>query len=140
MHVTNATSDEQIARCFPAMLQLRPHLDREGFLDQVRRQITNHDYRLVYIEDNAEVTAVAGYRFAEYLAWGRILYVDDLITHEEYRGRGFGSFLMDWLIDEAQKAGCAEFHLDSGVQRFDAHRLYLSKRMNIRSHHFSREF
>jgi hypothetical protein len=28
-------------------------------------------------------------------------------------------------------------HLDSGVRRFDAHRFYLNKRMNISSHHFS---
>ncbi|MGZ5023946.1 MAG: GNAT family N-acetyltransferase, partial [Chthoniobacterales bacterium] len=26
--------------------------------------------------------------------------------------------------------------LDSGVQRFDAHRFYLMKRMKISSHHF----
>ncbi|MGZ5001726.1 MAG: GNAT family N-acetyltransferase, partial [Chthoniobacterales bacterium] len=29
--------------------------------------------------------------------------------------------------------------LDSGVQRFDAHRFYLMKRMKISSHHFSLE-
>jgi len=30
-----------------------------------------------------------------------------------------------------------QLHLDSGVQRFSAHRFYLSKRMEISSHHFS---
>lgn len=30
-----------------------------------------------------------------------------------------------------------QFHLDSGVQRFGAHRFYLTKRMDISSHHFA---
>jgi len=33
--------------------------------------------------------------------------------------------------------GCKNLELDSGVQRFDAHRFYLLKRMNISSYHFS---
>ena len=31
-------------------------------------------------------------------------------------------------------------HLDSGVQRFGAHRFYLASRMDIIAHHFSMKF
>ena len=43
---------------------------------------------------------------------------------------------VDWLIEEARKQGCDNLELDSGVQRFDAHRFYFSKRMSISSYHF----
>ena len=59
----------------------------------MRRQIDNHGYRLICIEDAGTVRAAAGYRVAEYLAWGRTFYVDDLITGEADRGRG-GLFLV----------------------------------------------
>ena len=84
-----------------------------------------------------EVVAVAGYRVTELLAWGKTLYVDDLATGSTRRGSGYGSRLFDWLLDEARRQGCAELHLDSGVHRFDAHRFYLQKGMDITSHHFA---
>ena len=45
-----------------------------------------------------------------------------------------------WLRENlawARKRECAELHLDSGVQRFGAHRFYLNHRMDITSHHFA---
>jgi GNAT superfamily N-acetyltransferase len=53
------------------------------------------------------------------------------------RRHGFGGRLLDWLIAEARASGCGQFHLDSGVQRHDAHRLYLGRKLVISSHHFS---
>jgi len=39
-------------------------------------------------------------------------------------------------VAQARAEGCAQFQLDSGVQRFGAHRFYLMKRMDITAHHF----
>ncbi len=133
--VAETTSD--LERCFPVMLELRPHLDAVPFLAQVQRQRREHGYRLVYIEDGGEVRAVAGFRIAEFLAWGKTLYVDDLVTRAVDRSQGYGDRLFDWLVEHARAQGCDQFHLDSGVQRFGAHRFYLRKRMDIAAHHFA---
>ena len=65
------------------------------------------------------------------------LYVDDLVTLESQQGKGYGSRMLDWLVEEAKRLGCDQFHLDSGVQRYDAHRFYLHKGMDIWCHHFA---
>jgi hypothetical protein len=44
--------------------------------------------------------------------------------------------LLDWMIERAREENCKSLELDSGVQRFDAHRFYLTNRMVISSHHF----
>ena len=132
-----AESDEDIGRCFPVMTELRPHLAGGDFVGRVRRQQQESGYQLACLEEGGVVQAVAGFRIAEFLAWGRILYVDDLVTTAQTRSRGHGQKLFDWLLAHAREKGCAEFHLDSGVQRFDAHRFYLRNRMEIRAHHFS---
>jgi GNAT superfamily N-acetyltransferase len=124
-----------IARCFEVIHELRPHLERDGFVEQVLRQ-QGRGYRLAYLEDAGVVKACAGYRFSESLSFGRFLYVDDLVTASVARSRGCGEALMDWLVDEARAVGCGELHLDSGVQRFAAHRFYLRERMEIMAHHF----
>ena len=80
--------------------------------------------------------AVAGYRIMENLFSGLHMYVDDLVTSEAQRSRGFGGALLDWLVELAKSHHCVEFQLDSGVQRFDAHRFYFRKGMHISSYHF----
>jgi GNAT superfamily N-acetyltransferase len=69
---------------------------------------------------------------------GKTLYIDDLSTLPEGRGKGYASALLDYVIAEARTLGCTCVTLDSGHNpaRYDAHRLYLSKRFNIVSHHF----
>lgn len=129
------TSDE-IRRCFPVMRELRTHIAiEEEFLDRVARQ-QKEGYLLAFVESEGEIRAAAGYRFLESLFSGKNLYVDDLVTREQDRSRGYGGELLDWLINEAREHGCETLELDSGVQRFDAHRFYFSKRMSISSYHF----
>ena len=118
------------------MRELRPRYALEDFVEQVQRQIVNDGFLLAYLEADGEVRAAAGYRFGENLHHGRYLYVDDLITREADRSRGFGEKLFAWLVAEARRRDCAALTLDSGVQRFAAHRFYLARRMAIASHHF----
>ena len=132
-----AQAREEIARCFPVIVELRPHLEAEAFVEQVLRQ-QRDGYRLAYLEDAGEVQACAGYRFSESLSWGYFMYVDDLVTASSARSKGYGGELLDWLVVQAREQGCAQFHLDSGVQRFAAHGLYLKNRLHITAHHFAR--
>ena len=130
-----ADTDERIARCFPVMRELRTHLAEPEFVPRVRRQQAG-GYRLAYLEDGARVCAVAGFRLIDNLVHGRVLYVDDLVTDASLRSQGHGKALLEALIQRAKDEGCQCLELDSGVQRFEAHRFYLANRMIISSHHF----
>ena len=136
--ISVAKTDADIQRCFPVMVQLRPHLVEVKFLERVREQEREFGYQMVFLEESGVVKVVAGFRISRCLAWGKFLYVDDLVTTAAERGTGLGQQLMDWLIAQARASACNEFHLDSGVQRFEAHGYYLKNRLHITSHHFSR--
>lgn len=136
MHqIAIAESDADIDRCFPVLLELRPHLSASAFVQQVRRQAQN-GYRLAYLDERELVRAVAGFRLSEGLVSGKFLYVDDLITRSPDRSHGYGEALFHWLVAYARAHDCQQVSLDSGVQRFAAHRFYLRQRMEITSHHF----
>ncbi len=113
---------------------------RRELAERVDRQRSD-GYRVVgsFDADDEEAAAAAGFRVGENLPWGRFLYVDDLVTRAARHGRGHAGALMTWLWEEAQRQGCQEFHLDSGVipERADAHRLYFRRRLRISAHHFS---
>ena len=83
---------------------------------------------------------MAGFRFLEFLAWGKVLYIDDLITNSEVRKNGHGGKLLKWIIEQAKQMNCDQVHLDSGPQRHDAHRLYLNHGFKIIGHHFALNF
>lgn len=136
MNIKLAETDEEIARCFFVMRQLRDHLIEKNFLAQVRR-MQAESYHLAYLEDAGEVKALGGFRIFEMLARGRFMYVDDLVTSADDRSKGYGDAMLDWLADYAKTHDCEYLNLDSGVHRFGAHRFYLRKRMDIVCHHFS---
>lgn len=138
MIIQLAESDEQILNCFSTMSQLRPHLQRNEFVDRIRQQM-NSGYKLAFVETENRVVAVAGFRLSECLAKGKFLYVDDLVVEEVVRSKSYGQQLFQWLIEYAQQHDCQQLELDSGVQRFDAHRFYFRQRMSISGYHFSRK-
>ena len=131
-----AEKDDDIARCFAVISELRPHLDEASFLSMVRGMQTE-GYRLAYIDEGGVVVAVAGYRCTTSLFMGKNLYVDDLVTSNSSQSKGYGKALIDWLRNLARDSGCSHLHLDSGTQRHRAHRFYLRQGMDIESFHFS---
>jgi GNAT superfamily N-acetyltransferase len=130
-------SDEEIVSTFPVMRQLRTHLDENEYLKKIKR-MQRLGYRLAAAIEGREVRCVAGFRIVDFLAYGRFLYVDDLMTAEDARSEGHGERVLDWLAGVAREEGCGSLQLDSGVQRHGAHRFYFRKGMSISSYHFSK--
>ena len=132
-----AKTDEEIMSCFDVMKQLRPLLKEDTWLKTVRH-MQNEGYTLGYLAKDGLVVAVAGYYLCHKLAVnGKSLYVYDLSTDERHRSMGFGKRLIDDLKELARSRDCESIELDSGVQRFDAHRFYLREGFRISSHHFA---
>jgi GNAT superfamily N-acetyltransferase len=136
-NIAIANSISEIKDCFPVMKELRSHLELPDFVDRVHRQQQLFNYQLAYLQVDKIACAVAGFRISESLAWHKFMYVDDLVSRSDNRSQGYGSELFNWLVDYARAENCQQLNLDSGVQRFAAHRFYLRHRMEISSHHFT---
>lgn len=135
MNIRIAKTDTEISACYPVMQELRPHIPEDKFLSWIRKQETEA-YQLVFVQGSEGVVAVAGFRIGENLAWGRFLYVDDLVTLSAHRSMGHGNRLLSWLKQFAIVEGCSQLHLDSGIQRKQAHRFYEREGMTISGFHF----
>jgi GNAT superfamily N-acetyltransferase len=130
-----ARTDDEIEACFPVMAELRPHLRPDNFLGTIRK-MEREGYKLAYLSDGDRVLAVAGYRIKRMLCCDPFLYVDDLVTTASARSRGHGARVLTWLVERAREEGCSQMHLDSGVQREDAHRFYKRNGMVLSGFHF----
>ena len=134
MEVRLAKTDDEIMGCYQTLTQLR-EIKKEEFLAKIKEH-QESGYMLAYGADKGQVVSVAGFRFTKTLAWGKIMYVDDLITDKKQRSKGYGDSITNWLMDYAKENSCDEFHLDSAVWRYAAHRFYFRKRMEISGYHF----
>lgn len=84
----------------------------------------------VLLADGA-VRSLAVYRSHHTTFHGFRFYVDDLVTDEAERGRGFGTLMLAWCERRARERGCDTFDLESGVQRPRTHRFYFREGLTI---------
>lgn len=129
-------SDKEILSTYSVMKSLRENLKRKNYINSLRLQ-QKEGFKIVMLAARDKVKAVGGFRILNNLGSGKFLYVDDLVTKPEDRSKGYGSLLFDWLKKYANENNCSQVVLDSGVQRFGAHKFYLEKGMKIVGHHFS---
>ena len=136
MEIKKALEKEAFLKCWEVVHELRPQLDKENYLTLVLHMM-DEGYKMIYIEEGSRALAFCGYRHTTMLHRGRSIYIDDLCTLPEARTRGYGRLLLNQVIEEARAEGLQSVHLDSGHQRFAAHRLYLNAGFKITSHHFA---
>lgn len=132
-----AREDAEIESCFEAFSVLRPHLRQDQFLSQVRRQEAQ-GYQVLALQHEGRIKSAAGFRLSEFLAWGKVLYIDDLTTLPEARGGGHATRLLDWLTEHAVAHGCDAVHLDTGYTRHAAHRVYFRNGFELACHHMAK--
>jgi ribosomal protein S18 acetylase RimI-like enzyme len=129
--------EDGVRRCYPVMVQLRPHLvSADELVARWRRQVAD-GYRLMALSDGSRVRALAGFRVQENLVHGRYLYVDDLVSDEALRGAGQGEQLMTRLRQEAKTLGCGKLVLDTPLSNALGHRFYFRHGMLATSLRFN---
>jgi GNAT superfamily N-acetyltransferase len=130
-----APGDERLNAVYPVMRELREHLSEEQFNDLYETGYSD-GYRIVGLFDGEDCRACAGYRFITNFVSGRHLYVDDLVTADEWRSHGYGRLLNKYLVELARNEDCSSVQLDSATHRRKAHRFYFRERYTIFSFHF----
>jgi GNAT superfamily N-acetyltransferase len=88
--------------------------------------------------DDGEVRAIAVWRTYLTTYSGRRFEIDDLVTADGHRSKGYGRTLMAALDAKARALACDAVTLTSATWRTDAHRFYFRERFTIASFFFTR--
>jgi len=137
--------------------QALPSGDEALFLDQGEalhrafRPIMGSDYRahmaamfaegarLIQLFDEGEVRALAVWRAFHTTYCGYRLEIDDLVTDETQRSKGYGATLLAFVEAKARAIGCDTLTLNSGTHRTRAHRFYFREGLHIHAFHFTKD-
>jgi GNAT superfamily N-acetyltransferase len=132
-----AIDEKDVRRCWEPYKELRPHLRSCEELVERWRVQSREGFQIIYIAEGEIAVAVAGYRFLNTLAWGRILYIDDLVALASRHKTGLGMALLKHLREEAKRKGCDAVHLDTGYHRHLAHLAYVRNGFRFDCHHLA---
>ncbi|GAA4312031.1 GNAT family N-acetyltransferase [Mucilaginibacter gynuensis] len=141
MQYRRVQTKADIEFCKEAILAFRTNLNADTVVNEVFEMISKEGFELIYIssDDNKKAIAFTGYRVIRMLRTGPIIYIDDLYTLPEVRGKGYAGALLDHVAEQATKNGINAIHLDSGYALHTAHRLYLNKGYVLACNHFARQ-
>lgn len=132
------TTDAELTAVWPIIHQLRDHLDEATFRERYLSMYEGANYRIITLTVGDDVRAAAGFRWIENLFCGSSLYIDDLVTADAWRSKGYGGVLVKYLEDVAVSIGANAIRLDSAIHREEAHRFYERNGFEFTSKHFMR--
>lgn len=138
MKIAFVNGEEDLFKCKKAVQALRPHIGDNEYLEKCKL-LLSEGAKMIFIDEGDVAPAFSVFRINYYFHRGKNLYIDDLGTLPDKRGKGYASALLNFLIEHAKENNCRGVDLDSGYgsNRWDAHRLYLSKGFHLDCHHFT---
>jgi GNAT superfamily N-acetyltransferase len=118
--------------------QLRKELSYDKFEDLIY-EMRERPYVMLGIFEKEKLVCFAGVVVQTNLYHKRHLFVDELVTDEKERSRGYGEMMLEYLRDYAKMAMCERIVLSSGLVREDAHRFYEREGFVKKSYVFVKE-
>ncbi len=114
---------KELEMAYELVSQLRTDLSYKEFEDLIY-DMRHMEYKMIGIMENEKLLCYAGVSICTNLYHKRHLYVYDLVTDENFRGKKYGEFMLDYLKDFAKMGMCENIVLSSGLTREDTHRFY----------------
>ncbi|GGM24340.1 hypothetical protein GCM10011351_07600 [Paraliobacillus quinghaiensis] len=92
--------------------------------------VSGNRITFVYLENNlfiGEGSLVFRNNDPDYTIPGKRIYLSRMIVKEEYRNRGIGGIILDYLIDYAEQLGYSEIAVGVDIDNLNARHLYEKK-------------
>jgi len=93
-------------------------------------------YKQVAVFENNICIGMTGFWFGTKLWTGKYIEIDNFIIHPQYRKKGIGKTLCEFIDNKAKELNCTCIVLDAFTGNFPAHRFYYNQGYEPRGFHF----
>ncbi len=128
------TIDEMISH-LSVMQELYPTLTEIQYYEMLSEMIPNN-YGQIAVFEHEKCVGISGYWIGTKLWCGKYLELDNVIVSKEYRSKGVGKILSDFLDNKAHLNNCTIQVLDAYSTNFKAHRFYYNQGFSPKGFHF----
>lgn len=98
--------------------------------------MVSHNYKQVSVFENEFCVGLTGFWATIKLWIGKYMKIDYFIVHPDYRSKGIGKLMTDYIDAKAKSEGCNAIVLDAFTGNFTAHRFYYNQGFEPRGFHF----
>ena len=129
------TTIDEMMEQFPLIQQLYPDYSTEKYHDLLSAMLPNN-YKQLIVVANGITIGLAGFWIGTKLWSGKYLELDNVVVHEDFRSKGIGSIMTNYLNQKAIDEDCKMIVLDAFSTNFGAHKFYMNHGFVPKGFHF----
>ena len=135
LQLKELTTVEEMLKNIEVMRFLYPAFTVEKYESYLTEMIP-HNYKQIAVFENEVCVAVSGFWSGTKLWSGKYIEIDNFIVHPDYRSKGLGKMMTDYVDELAKETGCTMIVLDAFTGNFTAHRFYYNQGYVPKGFHF----
>ena len=135
MEIKELTSLEEMLAQMETITFLYPNMSLEKYKSFLEEMIPK-SYKQVAIFENDTCVGMTGFWFGTKLWTGKYIEIDNFIVHPDYRKKGIGKIISEFIDNKAKELNCTCIVLDAFTGNFPAHRFYYNLGYVPRGFHF----
>lgn len=126
---------QEMTAQFHIMQHLYPKITLEKYQFFLEDMIPK-SYKQVAVFDGDMCVGLTGFWFGTKLWTGKYIEIDNFIVHPDYRKKGIGKIISEFIDKKALELNCTCIVLDAFTGNFPAHRFYYNQGYVPRGFHF----
>lgn len=135
MQIIELETVEDMLAHLDVMKFLYPDFEEETYRLCLQEMVP-HNYRQVAVFEKGQCIALSGYWTNVKLWSKKYLELDNFVVHPDYRSKGVGKRITDYMDLKAKEIGASMIVLDAYVENFGAHKFYYAQGYVARGYHF----
>ncbi|MEW6469898.1 MAG: GNAT family N-acetyltransferase [Bacteroidota bacterium] len=128
-------NEQQMKEQRGLLIQLSPGIEQADY-ERMLAEMLRNGYRMVGVFDGQRCVGISGFWISTKFYCDKYIEPDNVVIDKDYRSRGIGKLLLDWLTEEGKRCGCRSIILDAYVENAPAHRFYFREGFIARGFHF----
>ena len=135
MIVRELNGKEEMLQYLTVLNDLYPSLTLEEYANDLENMLP-HNYGQLAVFDGEVCVGISGFWIGTKLWCGKYLELDNIVVKHEYRSKGVGQLLFDYLSKKAIEHDCTMMALDSYTTNYKAHKFFYNNGFAPRGFHF----
>lgn len=137
MYNYNLIPKENIYSIIPLLSILNPSINQDILKQRLDEMITQ-GYECVGVYDNENLIGTSGMWILTKYYVGKHIEPDNVVIHPDYRNKGIGVELMNWIYNYGISKGCEASELNCYVGNDKGHKFWFKEGYKIVAFHFQK--
>lgn len=135
LQIKELTTIDEMAAQINTIRFLYPNISLEKYKSFLSEMLPHNYIQIAVFEDDI-CLGLTGCWSSTKLWTGKYLEIDNFVVNPEYRSKGIGKMLTDYVDKKAIELNCSSIVLDAFTGNFGAHRFYYNQGYAPRGFHF----